>query len=96
MDPVAEGAHQVGLAAARFAQQQQDPARGEPRRLEHAVDRAIEPVPGVRVDRLDVERVGLPDVVAVGERVEEVRKLAEQNAVDSRVAGAALGLAGAA
>ena len=45
VDPVAEGPHQVGLAAARLAQQQQDPRRWRARRCSLiAVHDPVEPV----------------------------------------------------
>ena len=74
VDPVAKGPHQVGLAASRFTEQQQDPAGGEAAGFLNAVHGAIEPVAGGGVDRLDVERISLPDVVAVGERMKKTFK----------------------
>ena len=85
MDLVAEGPHQVGLAAAGFAQQQEDPAGRQARRLEHPAHDPLERLAGARVDRLHVERVAPPDVVGVGERVEQLGKLFRAERGDARV-----------
>ena len=75
MDPAAEGAHQVASCRCPIRPAARASGRRPAGGLEDPVDDAVEPPPDVGVDRLDVERVGLPDVGAVGERVERLRML---------------------
>jgi hypothetical protein len=90
MRPVAEGAQEVGLAAPRLPLEQQD-APGRLALPGRPVDQALERRAGFLVDRRDVERVFLPDVVAVRDRVEDVRPFGRAEGGDPRVVGLGLG-----
>ena len=71
VDLVAEGSHQVRLAASRFSQEQQDSACRQGARCAHAIDRLRECLAHALMDRLHVEGIAPPDVGAVGDRVEQ-------------------------
>jgi hypothetical protein len=70
VDVVAEGAHQVRLAAAGHAEQQQDAAARRP--VGGAGQQALERVARFLVDRLDVERVGAPDFLVADDRAKHL------------------------
>jgi hypothetical protein len=62
----------MGLAAAGFPQEQENSATGQARRLEHSPYNPLEFLAGALVNRLHVERVVFPDIVGVGDGVEEL------------------------
>ena len=64
---------------------------GSPGGVGRAVHQALEGGAGLLVDRLHVERVLLPDVVAVGDRVEDLRPVGGAERSNSRVVGTFLG-----